>query len=95
MTSLWDPIQIGRMNLAHRLAMSPLTRSRAQDDGTPGELAAEYYAQRASLGLLISEGTQPSADGQGFLNSPGIYSEAHVAGWRKVADAVHAAGGHL
>lgn len=95
MTRLWTPIHIGRMQLEHRLAMSPLTRSRAQADGTPGELAAEYYAQRASLGLLISEGTQPSADGQGFLDSPGIYEDAHVAGWRKVADAVHAAGGHL
>lgn len=95
MTSLWKPIQIGRMQLEHRLAMSPLTRSRAKADGTPGDLAAEYYAQRASLGLLITEGTQPSADGQGYLASPGIYSDSHVAGWRKVTDAVHAAGGHL
>lgn len=95
MTTLWTPIQVGRMRLEHRLAMSPMTRSRAQADGTPGALAAEYYAQRATLGLLISEGTQPSADGQGYLNSPGIYSAAHVAGWRKVADAVHAAGGYL
>lgn len=60
MTTLWDPIRIGRMNLPHRLAMSPLTRSRARPDGTPSEFAAEYYSQRASLGLLISEGTQPS-----------------------------------
>ncbi|MGB3289336.1 MAG: alkene reductase [Burkholderiaceae bacterium] len=95
MTKLWNPIQIGRMPLKHRLAMSPLTRSRAKPDGTPGELAAEYYSQRASLGLLISEGTQPSADGQGFPNSPGIHSDSQVAGWRKVSDAVHAAGGHL
>lgn len=95
MTTLWDPISIGRMNLSHRLAMSPLTRSRAQNDGTPSNLAAEYYAQRASLGLLISEGTQPSADGQGFLNSPGLYTESHVEGWRKIVDAVHAAGGYL
>lgn len=95
MTSIWDPIQIGRMNLGHRLAMSPMTRGRARADGTPGELAAEYYAQRASLGLLISEGTQPSADGQGYLHSPGIYRDVHAAGWRKVADAVHAAGGRL
>ncbi|WP_322997273.1 alkene reductase [Castellaniella sp.] len=95
MDKLWNPIQIGRMQLGHRLAMSPLTRSRAQADGTPGELAAEYYAQRASLGLLITEGTQPSADGQGYLNSPGIYTDAHVAGWRKISRAVHAAGGYL
>lgn len=95
MTSLWTPIQMGRMQLAHRLALSPLTRSRAKPDGTPGELAAEYYAQRASLGLLISEGTQPSADGQGFVDSPGIYSDQHVAGWRKITSAVHAQGGYL
>lgn len=95
MTTLWDPIRIGRMNLPHRLAMSPLTRSRAMPDGTPSEFAAEYYSQRASLGLLISEGTQPSEDGQGFLNSPGLHSDAHVAGWREITDAVHAQGGHL
>lgn len=95
MTSLWDPIQLGKLQLTHRLAMSPLTRSRALPDGTPGPLAAEYYGQRASLGLLISEGTQPSADGQGFLDSPGLHSDAHVAGWRRVSDAVHVGGGHL
>lgn len=95
MTTLWDPIRIGRMTLPHRLAMSPLTRSRALPGGTPSEFAAEYYSQRASLGLLISEGTQPSEDGQGFLNSPGIHSDAHVEGWREISEAVHAAGGHL
>ncbi|NWC30126.1 alkene reductase [Pseudomonas tolaasii] len=95
MTSLWDPIQLGNLNLTHRLAMSPLTRSRALPGGTPGPLAAEYYGQRASLGLLISEGTQPSADGQGFLDSPGLHSDAHVAGWRQVSDAVHDGGDHL
>lgn len=95
MKSLWTPITIGRLQLSHRLVMSPLTRARACEDGTPGELASEYYSQRASLGLLISEGTQPSADGQGFPNSPGIYTDAHVAGWSKVSAAVHARGGHL
>lgn len=95
MRNLWKPLQIGRLQLQHRLAMSPLTRSRAQADGTPSELAAEYYSQRASLGLLITEGTQPSDDGQGYPNSPGIYTDAHVAGWRKVTEAVHAQGGHL
>ena len=58
MTRIWEPIAIGRMNLSHRFAMSPLTRSRAGADGTPSDLAADYYGQRASLGLLISEGTQ-------------------------------------
>lgn len=95
MTTLWDPIRIGRMSLPHRLAMSPLTRSRAKSGGTPGEFAAEYYSQRASLGLLISEGTQPSEDGQGYPNSPGIHTDDHVQGWRRITDAVHAKGGHL
>lgn len=95
MTSIWDPVAIGRMNLPHRFAMSPLTRSRAGADGTPSDLAADYYGQRASLGLLISEGTQPSADGQGYPNTPGIYTEEHVRGWQRVTSAVHRQGGHF
>lgn len=95
MTTLWTPIKIGSMQLHHRLAMAPMTRSRAQADGTPGLLAADYYAQRASLGLLISEATQPSANGQGYLHTPGMHTARHVAGWREVSTAVHAAGGHL
>ena len=95
MTTIWTPATIGNIRLDHRLAMAPMTRSRANPDGTPGPFAADYYSQRASLGLLITEGTQPSADGQGYLSSPGIYTEAHVAGWRRVTDAVHAAGGHI
>ena len=75
--------------------MAPMTRSRALPDGTPGELSPLYYAQRASLGLLISEGTQPSDDGQGYLFTPGIYTDKHIEGWKRVADRVHAAGGHL
>lgn len=93
--TLWEPVTVGTMRLPQRLAMAPMTRSRAQADGTPGTLAAEYYAQRASMGLLITEGTQPSADGQGYFHSPGIYTDAHVAGWRRVIDAVHAQGGHV
>ena len=95
MNELWQPVTVGRMRLTHRLALAPMTRSRAFPDGAPGPLAAEYYAQRASLGLLITEGTQPSDDGQGYLTTPGIYRAAHVAGWRTVTDAVHAEGGHL
>ena len=94
-SSLWQPITVGRLSLPHRLALAPMTRNRARPDGTPGGLAALYYAQRASLGLLISEGTQPSADGQGYLLTPGIHTPAHVEGWRTVAEAVHAEGGHL
>ncbi|GGO95534.1 alkene reductase [Stakelama pacifica] len=95
MTDKWTPITVGRMSLPHRLAMAPMTRSRAHVDGTPGALAAQYYQQRASMGLLITEGTQPSDDGQGYLTTPGIYTDAHVKGWREVADAVHAEGGKL
>ncbi|AUW94928.1 alkene reductase [Sulfobacillus thermotolerans] len=95
MDKLWETVTVGRMTLSHRLAMAPMTRSRAQADGTPGDLAPVYYSQRASLGLLISEGTQPSEDGQGYLFTPGIYTDNHVAGWKKVADAVHDKGGYL
>ncbi|HKT94933.1 MAG TPA: alkene reductase [Paraburkholderia sp.] len=95
MNTLFDSVGVGRYTLPNRLVMAPMTRSRAQVDGTPGELAAEYYAQRASVGLIVTEGTQPSDDGQGYLTTPGIYTDAHVSGWRKVAEAVHARGGHL
>jgi 2,4-dienoyl-CoA reductase-like NADH-dependent reductase (Old Yellow Enzyme family) len=81
--------------LRNRLVMAPMTRSRAQFDGTPGELAAEYYAQRADIGLIVTESTQPSDDGQGYLTTPGIYTDAHVAGWKKVTSAVREKGGHL
>ncbi len=95
MTTVFDSVQLGRYTLPNRLVMAPMTRSRAQYDGTPGELAATYYAQRASVGLIVAEGTQPSDNGQGYLTTPGIYTDAHVAGWKKVTDAVHAKGGHI
>lgn len=94
-SSLWQPFTLGKIELQHRLALAPMTRNRAEPDGTQSELAAEYYSQRASLGLLITEGTQPSEDGQGYFNTPGIYTREHVEGWRKVAEAVHDNGGHL
>jgi 2,4-dienoyl-CoA reductase-like NADH-dependent reductase (Old Yellow Enzyme family) len=75
--------------------MAPMTRSRAKFDGAPGELAAEYYAQRAGVGLIVAEGTQPSDDGQGYLTTPGIYMPAHIVGWKKVTAAVHDKGGHI
>ena len=81
--------------LPHRLVMAPLTRNRADGDGVPGDLAVEYYSQRAGAGLIITEGTQPSAVGQGYLNTPGLHSPEQVAGWRRVADAVHAKGGRI
>ena len=95
MNPLFTPVRLGRATLPNRIVMAPMTRSRAQADGTPGASAATYYAQRASAGLIIAEGTQPSDDGQGYLTTPGIYTDAHVAGWKQVTDAVHAKGGHL
>jgi len=95
MNQSFTPVRVGRYTLPNRLVMAPMTRSRAKFDGTPGELAAEYYAQRAGVGLIVTEGTQPSDDGQGYLATPGIYSPAHVAGWKKVTTAVHAKGGRI
>lgn len=95
MKQSFTPVRVGRYTLPNRLVMAPMTRSRAKSDGTPGELAAEYYSQRASVGLIVTEGTQPSDDGQGYLATPGIYSPAHVAGWNKVSSAVHDKGGRI
>jgi len=94
-TKLWQPIQVGKINLNHHLAMAPMTRSRSTAQGVPTDLNAEYYAQRASLALIISEGTQPSDDGQGYLFTPGIYNDDQVVGWRKVTEAVCSAGGQM
>src|SRR5260370_2626576 len=95
MNQSFTPVRVGRYTLPNRLVMAPMTRSRAKLDGTPGELAAEYYAQRAGVGLIVTEGTQPSDDGQGYLTTPGIYSDAHVAGWKRITSAVRDRGGHL
>src|SRR6476661_8039361 len=95
MKQAFTTVRIGRDTLPNRLVMAPMTRSRAKFDGTPGELAAEYYAQRAGVGLIVTEGTQPSDDGQGYLATPGIYSPAHIAGWKKVTAAVHDKGGRI
>jgi N-ethylmaleimide reductase len=93
--TLWNPVRVGRLQLEHRLVMAPMTRSRSTADGVPTPLMTDYYVQRAPLGLLISEGTQPSPDGQGYTLTPGIHTDEQAAGWRRTADAVHAAGGHL
>jgi N-ethylmaleimide reductase len=95
MSPLFTPVRVGRYTLPNRLVMAPMTRSRAGFDGTPGDLATEYYAQRAGVGLIVTEGTQPSEDGQGYLTTPGIYTPAHVAGWRKIISAVHDKGGRI
>jgi 2,4-dienoyl-CoA reductase-like NADH-dependent reductase (Old Yellow Enzyme family) len=95
MPDLFDPLNVKSWNLPHRLVMAPLTRNRAGEGMVPGDLAVEYYAQRASAGLIITEGTQPSAVGQGYLDTPGIHTPEQVEGWRRVADAVHAKGGRI
>ncbi|MCK8787562.1 alkene reductase [Roseomonas sp. NAR14] len=93
--ALFRPYALGGITLANRIVMAPLTRNRAGDGFVPGELAATYYAQRASAGLIVSEATQISRQGQGYQDTPGIYTPAQVAGWRRVTDAVHAKGGRI
>ncbi|MBW3085078.1 N-ethylmaleimide reductase [Austwickia sp. TVS 96-490-7B] len=95
MSTPFEPVRIGNWDLPQRFVMAPLTRSRAGDHGVPNEMNAEYYAQRATAGLIIAEGTQPSAVGQGYWRSPGLHSAEQVAGWKLVADAVHDKGGRI
>jgi N-ethylmaleimide reductase len=95
MTSLFDPLQLGDIALANRVVMAPLTRDRAAAGRVPYALTALYYEQRAGAGLIISEGTQISPLGQGYLDTPGIYSPEQVEGWRLVTGAVHAKGGRI
>ncbi|NQD40297.1 oxidoreductase, partial [Glutamicibacter halophytocola] len=90
---LFSPLELGDLKLSNRLVMAPLTRSRSGKDGVPNADVVEYYRQRASLGLIVSEGTYPSFAGQGFVRQPGLVTEEQVAGWKKVTDAVHAEGG--
>src|SRR4051812_46953167 len=95
-TKLFEPYKLGPLTLPNRLVMAPLTRNRAVPPGmVPSPLATEYYGQRASAGLLITEASQVSQQGQGYQDTPGIYSKEQIAGWRKVTDAVHAKGGHI
>ncbi|MFF2246195.1 alkene reductase [Arthrobacter sp. NPDC058130] len=94
MTSPFDPFTLGSIKLKNRIVMAPMTRSRAYGEGaTPTDLMATYYAQRASAGLIISEGVQPSVAGQGYPDTPGLHSAEQVQAWKKVAEAVHAADG--
>ncbi|RTL55424.1 MAG: alkene reductase [Bradyrhizobiaceae bacterium] len=96
MTSkLFESYKLGPITLANRAVMAPLTRNRAAAGFVPGPLAADYYAQRASAGLLITEASQISQQGQGYQDTPGIYSKDQVTGWKKVTDAVHARGGKI
>jgi len=90
---LFTPYRLGNLTTENRIVMPPMTRSRAGDGGVATDLMAEYYRQRASAGLIISEGTQISQQGQGYAWTPGIHTREQVAGWRKATDAVHGAGG--
>ena len=95
MATLFDSYTLGTIPLANRIVMAPLTRNRAAAGFVPGPFAADYYAQRATAGLLIAEATQVSQQGQGYQDTPGIYTDAQVEGWRVVTDRVHAAGGKI
>jgi N-ethylmaleimide reductase len=93
--ALFDPCEVGELQLANRIVMAPMTRNRAAAGDVPGELAVAYYGARAAAGLIVTEGTQPSAQGKGYARTPGIHSDAQIGGWRRVTDAVHAAGGRI
>ena len=93
--ALFEPVQVGAFKLANRIVMAPLTRNRAGPALVPGPFAIEYYAQRASAGMIIAEATQVSAQAQGYADTPGCYTDDQVRGWKKVTDAVHAAGGTM
>ena len=95
MTNLFDPIEVGKLTLPNRVVMAPLTRNRAGAGQVPQDIAVEYYRQRASVGLIITEGTQPSLNGQGYLDTPGVYNAEQRDGWSRVFDAVHARDGHI
>ena len=95
MTTLFDPIRFGDIAANNRIVMAPLTRNRAHIRQIPTSLMATYYEQRATAGLIVSEATQISPEGQGYLDTPGIYSPEQMAGWRLVTDAVHAKGGKI
>jgi N-ethylmaleimide reductase len=92
---LFESVKLGPLSLPNRIVMAPLTRSRAKEGDVPSEIAIEYYAQRATAGLIIAEATQISPQGKGYILTPGIYNDEHVAAWKRITDAVHAKGGHI
>ena len=93
--NLFSPYRLGGLALKNRLVLSPMTRNRALEGNVPNPIAATYYAQRASAGLLITEATQVSPQGMGYIRTPGMHSPAQVAGWKTITDAVHQAGGKI
>src|SRR2546421_8804916 len=92
---LFTPVKVGPLELPNRIVMSPMTRIRADEECVPSERMVRYYTQRASAGLIITEGTHPSPMGRGYTYPPGLHTEEQATGWRKVTDAVHAAGGRI
>ncbi len=96
MSTLFDPLTIGAISVPNRVFMAPLTRMRSSQPGdVPNEMMLDYYVQRASAGLIFSEGAQVSPEGKGYMDTPGIHSAEQVAGWRRITAAVHAAGGRI
>ncbi len=95
LVDVFSPLQLGPLRLPNRIVMAPMTRNRAGEGNVPGDLVREYYRQRASAGLIITEGAQVSPLGQGYPFTPGIHSPEQVAGWRRVTEAVHARGGRI
>lgn len=95
MVGLFDPVEFGELSLPNRVVMAPMTRSRADNDSVPTPIMIEYYRQRASAGLIVSEGIAPSRHGIGYCRTPGLYNAAQVAAWREVTRAVHGAGGRI
>ena len=93
--NLFSPLTLGELELPNRVIMAPLTRTRSGAAGVPGPMVVEHYTQRASLGLIVSEGTYPSHAGQGFPGQPGLVTPEQLAGWKAVTDSVHAAGGRI
>ena len=93
--ALFEPIKLGGISLSNRIIMAPMTRDRAGDGDVPTDLMAEYYGQRATAGMIVTEGVQPSQVGKGYWRTPGIHSQDQIEGWAKIADAVHAKGGKI
>ena len=92
---LFSPVNLGALSCRNRIVMAPMTRDRAGPDDIPSDVMVDYYRQRASAGLIVTEGTQPSQVGKGYWRTPGIHSAAQVAGWARVAKAVHGRGGMI
>ena len=95
MPTFFEPLKVGSLELANRIVMAPMTRSRADDAGVQPPYAANYYAQRASAGLIITEATNISAMAKGYVRTPGIYTQEQIESWRPITEAVHERGGKI